>query len=229
MSRLKKARVFGMVGDANNVKMIKLVIFDFSGTLGYYDPAAHRRVFEKLKEFNLPVDEEKAAAKLSEVLPDYFSHAKSWQEVADKIIQKLGIVLELDRRESLAAFLERKLACKLFGDVKEALNLPQDKAILTLSAKFAIAGISQLRHFEIFSPDTGGARKPDLKAFLAVLEKMKADPEEAAMVGDSLGNDILPALALGIKPILLDRKGNIEINDPAITKISSLKQLKKYL
>jgi FMN phosphatase YigB (HAD superfamily) len=58
---------------------------------------------------------------------------------------------------------------------------------------------------------------------------MKADPEEAAMVGDSLGNDILPALALGIKPILLDRKGNIEINDPAITKISSLKQLKKYL
>jgi len=162
-------------------------------------------------------------------LPDYFSHAKSWQEVADKIIQKLGIVLELDRREALAAFLERKLVCKLFGDAKEALDLPQDKVILTLSAKFAIAGISQLRHFEIFSPTIGGVRKPDLKAFLAVLEKMKADPEEAAMVGDSLENDILPARALGIKPILLDRKGNIEIDDPAITKISSLKQLKKYL
>jgi len=209
--------------------MIRLIIFDFSGTLGYYDPAEHRRVFERLRDFNLPVNEEKAAAKLAQVLPDYFSRAKSWQEVADKIIQKLGIVLEADRRESLAAFLERKLTCKLFGDVEEVMNLPQDKAILTLSAKFAIAQIPQLRHFEIFSPDIAGAQKPDLKAFLAVLEKMKADPEEAVMVGDSLENDILPALALGIKPILLDRKGNIEIDNPAITKIKSLKELKRYL
>ena len=209
--------------------MIRLIIFDFSGTLGYYDPAEHRRVFERVRDCNLPVNEEKGAAQLAQVLPDYFSRAKSWQEAADKIIQKLGIVLEADRRESLAAFLERKLTCKLFGDVEEVMNLPQDKAILTLSAKFAIAQIPQLRHFEIFSPDIAGAQKPDLKAFLAVFEKMKADPEEAVMVGDSLENDILPALALGIKPILLDRKGNIEIDNPAITKIKSLKELKRYL
>jgi len=151
--------------------MIRLIIFDFSGTLGYYDPAEHRRVFERLRDFNLPVNEEKAAAKLAQVLPDYFSRAKSWQEVADKIIQKLGIVLEADRRESLAAFLERKLTCKLFGDVEEVMNLPQDKAILTLSAKFAIAQIPQLRHFEIFSPDIAGAQKPDLKAFLGGVGK----------------------------------------------------------
>jgi len=125
--------------------------------------------------------------------------------------------------------LERKLTCKLFGDAENVLNLPQDKAILTLSGKFALAGISQLRNFEIFSPDIAGVKKPDLQAFLAVLEKMKADPEETVMVGDSLENDILPALALGIKPILLDRQGKVEINDSAITKISSLKELKKYL
>ncbi|MFZ3074227.1 MAG: HAD family hydrolase [Minisyncoccales bacterium] len=210
--------------------MIKLVIFDFFGTLGYYDPAEHRRVFEKLKEFNLSVDEEKVVAKLSEVLPDYFSRAESWQGIADKIIQKLGIVLEQDRRETLAAFLEKKLACKLFGDAKEALDIPQDKAILTSSAKFAIAGIPQLRHFEIFSPDIGGARKPDLKAFLAVLEKMKADPEEAAMVGDSLENDIMPARAIGVKAILLDRNGKYgKSDDSEIIKISGLKELKKFL
>jgi len=46
------------------------------------------------------------------------------------------------------------------------------------------------------------------------------------MVGDSLENDILPALALGIKPILLDRKGNIEIDNPAITKIKTFKRIK---
>ena len=211
------------------MKMIRLVIFDFSGTLGYYDSAEHRRVFERLRDFNLPVNEEKAASRLAAVLPDYFSRAKSWQELADRIIQKLGIVLEADRRESLAAFLERKLAAKLFDDAQEVLALPQDKAILTLSGKFALAGIPGLSRFEIFSPDVSGLRKPDPAAFLAVLEKMQADPEETVMVGDSLENDILPALSLGIKPILLDREDKIKEAAPPIIKIKSLRELKKYL
>lgn len=209
--------------------MIRLVIFDFSGTLGYYDPAEHRRVFERLRDFNLPIDEEKTAAKLAQALPDYFSRAKSWQEVADRIIQKLGIVLEADRRESLAAFLEKKLTAKLFPDVQEVLSLPQDKAILTMSGKFALAGISGLSRFEVFSPDVLGLRKPDPAAFLAVLQKMKARPEEAVMVGDSLENDILPAQSAGIKPILIDRNEDIEVRDLSIIKISSLKELKRYL
>jgi len=117
----------------------------------------------------------------------------------------------------------------LFGDAGEATKLPQGKAILTLSPKFAIADIYELRHFEIFSPDVTGAAKPDPAAFLAVLEKMKADPEETAMVGDSLENDIFPAQSLGIKPILLDRGGKIKNVAPPIVKIKSLKELKKYL
>ena len=209
--------------------MIRLVIFDFSGTLGDYNPAGPRRVFERLKEFNLPVSEEKTAGRLAEVLPDCLLLARNWQEFADRIIQKLGIVLESDRREALAAFLGKRPVHKLFGDAGEATKLPQGKAILTLSPKFAIADIYELRHFEIFSPDVTGAAKPDPAAFLAVLEKMKADPEETAMVGDSLENDILPAQSLGIKPILLDRGGKIKNVAPPIVKIKSLKELKKYL
>jgi len=70
--------------------MIRLVIFDFSGTLGDYDPAGPRRVFERLKEFNLPVSEEKTAGRLAEVLPDCLLLARNWQEFADRIIQKTG-------------------------------------------------------------------------------------------------------------------------------------------
>ena len=209
--------------------MIRLVVFDFLGTLGDYDPAGPRRVFERLKEFNWPVSEEKTAGRLAEVLPECLSCAGDWPEFADRIIQKLGIVLEADRREALAAFLGKKPAYRLFGDAGEATKLPQRKAILTLSPKFAIANISELRHFEIFSPDVAGAAKPDPAAFLAVLEKMKADPEETAMVGDSLENDILPAQSLGIKPILLDRDDKIKGVKPPVVKIKSLKELKKYL
>jgi HAD superfamily hydrolase (TIGR01549 family) len=209
--------------------MIRLIIFDFSGTLAHYDPAGRPRVFEKLREFNLPIDETKALAALDEVLPEYFSQARNWQEVADKITRKLGLVLEADRRESLAAFLEKKAAFKLFDDTRDIFALPQKKAILTLCEKFAIDSMPELRQFEVFSPGVCGVGKPELKAFLAVLEKVQANPEETVMVGDSLENDILPALAIGMKAVLIDRSGSIKIDDPAIIKISTLKELKKHL
>jgi len=209
--------------------MIRLVIFDFSGTLAHYDSSSRRRVFEKLRDFNLPVDKDKVVGELEGILPEYFSQIQSWKEVADKIIQKLGMVLEADRRESLAVFLEKGAAFKLFGDVKDVMSLPQKKAILTLCEKFAVDGISELRQFEVFSPKICGAKKPDPKAFLAVLKKFQATPEETAMVGDSLENDVFPALALGMKAIFIDRKNSVKVDDPAIIKISGLKELKKYL
>ncbi len=209
--------------------MIRLIIFDFSGTLAYYDPGEYRQVLAKLREFDLAAPGEKAVQKLEGGFMELFSGAESWEELTDKVIQKLGIVLEKDRRESLAIFLERKLRWKLYEDAGEILSLPQDKAILTLSAKFAVHSIPELRHFEVFSPKIAGAAKPDLKAFLAVLEKMAADPEETVVVGNSLENDILPALAIGVKAILLDREDKIKIDDPSIIKIKTLKELKKFL
>jgi len=208
--------------------MIRLVIFDFSGTLAYCGREQYRQVLDKLGDFNLPVDREKIA-KLEESLRELFSEAVSWEDFTNKVIQKLGIVLEKDRREELAVFLEKKLSCKLFGDAQDVLELPQKKAILTLSSKFVIDSIPELRHFEVFSPDINGVKKPDLKAFLAVLEKMKVDPEEVVMVGDGLKNDILPAIAIGIKAILIDRENKIKLDDPSIIKITSLKELKRYL
>ncbi|MCU0652835.1 MAG: HAD family hydrolase [Candidatus Pacebacteria bacterium] len=208
--------------------MIRLIIFDFSGTLAHYAAGEYRNVAEKLREFNLPVSDEQVA-KLEEKLPAYFSEAASWKELTDKVVQKLGIVLEADRRESLEAFLERRLTCRLYEDAESVLSLPQDKAVLTLSGKFVVSSIPELRHFEVFSPEIAGAAKPDLKAFLAVLEKMQADPEEAVMVGDSLENDILPALAIGMKAVLIDRENKVKVDDPAIIKIASLKELKRFL
>jgi len=208
--------------------MIRLVIFDFSGTLAYCPPKGYREIAAKLRDFNLPVNEEQVA-KLEAGLAEYFSESSNWREFADKIIQKLGIVLEADRRESLEAFLARRLVCKPYDDVESVISLPQDKAILTLSGKFMISSVPELRQFTVFSPEIAGARKPDLKAFLAVLSKMKVDPEEAVMVGDSLENDILPALAIGIKSVLIDRENKIQADDPAIIKISSLKELKRFL
>ena len=179
--------------------------------------------------FNLAVSDD-GILMLSAALPGFLVDSRNWDELTNKVIQKLGIVLERDRREQLAIFLEKRLSGKLFPDAEAILDLPQKKAILTLSNKFAVSGIPQLRHFEVFSPEICGAKKPDLKAFLAVLEKMNANPEEAVMGGDSLENDIFPAKAIGIKTVLIDRANRFAgFTDPGIIKISSLKELKKHL
>ena len=208
--------------------MTRLIIFDFSGTLAYHQTGQYREVAAKLRDFNLQVGEEQIA-KLEAKLPEYFSESSGWKELTDKIIQKLGIVMEFDRREALEVFVQKKLAWKLFGDVEDVVSLSQDKAILTLSGKFAIDSIPELQHFTVFPPQADGVQKPDPRAFQTVLKKMKAKPEETLMVGDTLENDILPAQALGIKAILLDRDNKIEAGDSAITKITSLKELKSYL
>lgn len=209
--------------------MIKLVIFDFSGTLAYCEAKQYREVFLKLRDFNLPVSEE-STVQLEGKLGDYFSNSRGWAEFTDRVVQKLGIVLESDRREALADYLQKKLACKLFGDVESVLSLPQKKAILTLTGKFVIDDIPALGSFEVFSPEVTGLKKPDAKAFRAVLERTGVFPEETVMVGDSLENDILPAKALGMKTVLIDRAGKFDgFADPEIIKIKSLEELKRHL
>jgi len=178
----------------------------------------------------LPVKEGRDGKELANELTEYFSVCENWDDLVNKITQKLGIVLEADRRESLAAYLERKMTCRLFEDAQEVLTLPQDKAILTLSGKFVIDSIPELSHFEVFSPKIAGAAKPEFKAFLAVLDKMGVDPEEAVMVGDSLESDILPARAIGMKAVLIDREGKAgDSGDKEIAVIKSLKELKRFL
>ena len=52
-----------------------------------------------------------------------------------------------------------------------------------------------------------GKVKPDPTIFLAVLRKLAVEPERAAMVGDSIDDDVEGARQLGMSAFLLDRTG----------------------
>jgi len=52
-----------------------------------------------------------------------------------------------------------------------------------------------------------GTTKPDPTIFRAALARLEVEPADAAMVGDSLEDDIEGAAALGLRAILLDRDG----------------------
>ena len=60
------------------------------------------------------------------------------------------------------------------------------------------AGISSFHH---------GKTKPHASIFRAVLELLEVEPADAAMVGDTVEDDIEGALALGMRAVLVDRLG----------------------
>jgi putative hydrolase of the HAD superfamily len=79
------------------------------------------------------------------------------------------------------------------------------------------AGISSFHH---------GRTKPHASIFRAVLDLLDVEPARAAMVGDTIADDIEGARAIGMRAILLDREG---LNPEFEPRIESLDELPKAL
>jgi putative hydrolase of the HAD superfamily len=75
------------------------------------------------------------------------------------------------------------------------------------------AGISSFHH---------GKTKPHASIFRAVLELLEVAPEDAAMVGDTVEDDIEGALALGMRAVLVDRHGLGARYEPCIDDLYAL-------
>jgi putative hydrolase of the HAD superfamily len=67
-----------------------------------------------------------------------------------------------------------------------------------------------------------GKTKPDPTIFLAVLDRLGVDPAAAAMVGDSVEDDVEGALAVGIRGVLLDREGRYPEYEPRLADLRAL-------
>jgi putative hydrolase of the HAD superfamily len=75
------------------------------------------------------------------------------------------------------------------------------------------AGISSFHH---------GHTKPHASIFRAVLDLLEVEPAEAAMVGDTIADDIEGARALGMHAILVDREGLHPDFEPRIESLGRL-------
>src|SRR5437588_2721894 len=78
------------------------------------------------------------------------------------------------------------------------------------------AGISSFHH---------GHTKPHASISRAVLDLLDAEPAEAAMVGDTIEDDVEGALALGMRAILLDRERLHPDFEPRAETLSALPPL----
>jgi len=75
------------------------------------------------------------------------------------------------------------------------------------------AGVSSFHH---------GKTKPHASIFRAVLDLLEVEPEHAAMVGDTLEDDVEGALALGMRAVLVDRLGRRPDFEPRIEDLYAL-------
>jgi HAD superfamily hydrolase (TIGR01662 family) len=75
------------------------------------------------------------------------------------------------------------------------------------------AGISSFHH---------GKTKPHSSIFRAVLDLLEVEPRDAAMVGDTVEDDIDGARALGMRAVLVDRLGLNEAFEPRIADLRGL-------
>jgi HAD superfamily hydrolase (TIGR01662 family) len=67
-----------------------------------------------------------------------------------------------------------------------------------------------------------GKTKPHASIFAALLELLDVEPADAAMVGDTLADDIEGALALGMRAVLVDRHGRHPEFEPRLEDLYGL-------
>lgn len=108
-----------------------------------------------------------------------------------------------------------------FADAEETLAYLQERGyrlgIIANQSPGAAKRLDRwglLKYFDrIASSAELGVSKPDRKIFETALAMAACRPEEAAMVGDRLDNDIIPARAIGMKTVWM-RKGLSGHRDP---------------
>jgi HAD superfamily hydrolase (TIGR01509 family) len=93
--------------------------------------------------------------------------------------------------------------------------------------KLAFLGMTDLVDALITSEDVG-VPKPDARIFEVAMQRLGARPEETVLVGDNWRADMLGALAVGIRPVWLNRLG-VARPLPHVTEITSFEPLEAAL
>ena len=230
--------------------MIKAISFDFYNTLVRFWPPLDEIQQAACQELGLNVSKTEIDKGYA-VADAYFNEENERQPIAlrsEKARLKLFTRYEQIILESAGVPVSAELARQIwdmamsvpkdfipFEDVIPALaalqsrgyrlgilsNLRRDMGQLCQSL-----GLSPFLDFCVSSADAG-AEKPHSPIFLAALEKMAAAPGEAVHVGDQYRSDVLGARAVGMHPVLIDRRGwNNTVNDcPRIANLSELDDL----
>ncbi|TFG35772.1 MAG: HAD family hydrolase [Parcubacteria group bacterium] len=202
----------------------KLIIFDFSGTLAHFKKSDPKEFFSGMACLGIEIKTEEEIKFFNNLFGQLMSQSDGLEDFSEKILGSFSIKKDGETVKKATDFFREFLGFELFEDIKEIIDLPVKKAILSSVSDF-LSKKELSQEFEIFGSKTNKFHKPDPRAFITVLERLGVAPEDAVMVGDEAERDLVPAQKLGMKTVLIDRK-NEAVNYSGI-KISSLKEIKK--
>lgn len=209
--------------------MIKKIIFDLDYTLMDWEDEYIFAITNVVNNLNLGYSEEKIK-ELDDALTKYeeehlFYDKESFCEYLNK---KCNTNLPLEFVDML---LEEQTKCyreftKSEIDTLEYLSSKYELMVLsnwfTYTQKKRLENAGILKYFSKVSGGDQRELKPSLKAFDIVDNK-----KECVMIGDSIKNDILPALEAGMQAILITKK-NVK-KDLRYRQIRKLEDLKEML
>ena len=116
--------------------------------------------------------------------------------------------------------------------------LPCFEALRKRGLRLGAAGNMYTHHEDFLRPhldfvgssERWGVEKPDEGFFIHIVEEAGAAAGEILYVGDRVDNDVLPALALGLRAVRIRRGEHAHIESPAgIITIESLDELPEAL
>jgi HAD superfamily hydrolase (TIGR01662 family) len=201
---------------------LRAILFDVDFTLckpgPLLGPEGYRRVGETL---GLTLDPERyddarrAAVDDLEHHPELDHDEEIWVRFTEDIVRGMGgdgpgiheVALQIVRGWEQAENFE------LYEDALPTLAHLRGQGLrLALVSNTSRDLDAFVRHFGIevdawISSGTHGKVKPSPTIFRAALELVDVEPGSAAMVGDSVHDDVQGARALGIRAFLLDREG----------------------
>jgi HAD superfamily hydrolase (TIGR01549 family) len=217
--------------------VLRAVLFDVDFTLAKpgpdLGPDGYRRLGER---FGLQLDpalyrDARAAAVASlKRHPELEHDDEVWIGLTEEIVRGMGGGGEAAHECAVAMTLlwERSDHFELYEDVLPVLEaLREHGLLLGLVSNTGRDLEAFIRHHGLdvdaaLASREHGKTKPDPTIFRAVLERLGVEPEDAAMVGDSLDDDVAGARALGMRAFLLDREGVHRGAEEALPDLRSL-------
>ena len=227
----------------------KAVFFDAGETLVHPAPSfpelfaavvtreGHPRTEAQVREASAVImDRFSAAAKANELWTTSPERsARFWGSVYDLMIQALEIPSANGLRDTLYAAFTDLTNYALFDDVAPALKeLSSHGVILGIVSNFEpwleeLLGVLAVREAFPVRVISGleGVEKPDPRIFELAMERAGVGPEDSAYVGDNPEFDVDPPAALGMFPVLIDRRNRHPMH-PGV-RLTDLAQLAEAL
>jgi putative hydrolase of the HAD superfamily len=201
---------------------LKAVLFDVDFTLAKPGPDLGPEGYRRLGErFGLELDPARypearaAAVETLERHPELRHDEELWFVFTERIARGMGG--DSDAARDFAIEMTRLWECSenfdLYDDVLPVLAELRKHGLKLGLVSNGGREISDFVAHHALDVDCAiasrahGWTKPHGSIFRAALELLEVEPSEAAMVGDSVHDDIEGALALGMRAFLIDREG----------------------